>query len=302
MKIAVLTKNRINPAYGAARTEADAVAARFGARVVHYVPEHPDDPEEQARLLENAMHARVDAIVAAPVLGPQVGTALRAAAAAGIPLFGFVSRVEGVQWVSFVGSDDYRLAMELALRLFREMSGKGDLAVIEGSPESQTGIDRSRGFDEALRMSPGIRVVARCNGRYRYDTARLECETLLKCLPGVDAVLAANDVMALGAVDALQAARRTALVAGVNAIPEAIAAIKSGKMVATADFNAMQLAATAVECAVRHLRGERIPTQIVLPVRIVDRDNVGLWDQPFEKRRRLNWDEVLALSKQIGVC
>jgi len=296
MKLAVFTKNRINPAYEAARAGADAVAAQYGARVIHCVPEHADDPEEQASLLERSVQERPDAIVAAPVLSSRVGGALRAASAAGIPLFGFVSRVESVRWVSFVGSDDRRLAAQLAVRLFREMSGRGDIAILEGSPDSQTSIDRLRGFDEAVRKSPGIRVVASCSGKYRYDAAKAEFEALLERLPRVDAVLAANDVMALGAVAALRAAGRTALVAGINAIPEAIAAIKSGAMVATADFNAMQLAATAVECAIRHLRGESVPPEIVLPVRIVDRDNVALWDRPFENRRRLDWDAVLALA------
>lgn len=299
MKIAVLTKNRINPAYAAARSGADAVAAELGVRIAHYVPDQPDDPEEQAQLIEQAMQDSADAIVAAPVLAPRVGAALRRASAAGMPLFGFVSSVPEVMWVSFVGSDDRRLAKALALRLFREMSGQGDVIVIDGSTESQTGLDRARGFNDALHSSNGIRVVTRCNGQYRRDTARTECAALLAQKPSVDAVLAANDMMALGAVDALRAARRTALVAGVNAIPEAIAAIKDGTMIATADFNAMQLAATAVECAIRHLRGERMPAGIQLPVRIVDRDNVQLWDLPFEKRPRMRWDEVLAASGKI---
>jgi ribose transport system substrate-binding protein len=55
--------------------------------------------------------------------------------------------------------------------------------------------------------------------------------------PQIDAVLAANDSMALGVLDALKAAGRSALVAGINAIPEAIEAIKSGHMLCSADFN-----------------------------------------------------------------
>jgi ribose transport system substrate-binding protein len=92
-------------------------------------------------------------------------------------------------------------------------------------------------------------------------------------------------------MEALDAVRCTALVVGVNAIPEAIAAIAQGRMLATADFNAMQLAYLATECAVRHLRGETIPQQVELPVRIVDRDNCQDWNRPYEQRPVLTLEQ-----------
>jgi ribose transport system substrate-binding protein len=298
MKIGVLTKNNVNPAYGAARAGADKIGARLGVQVLHYVPEHPDDADEQAALLLRAVDARVDAIVAAPVLARQVTDALRAASASGIPLFGFVSRVDPVDWTSFVGSDDCRLAKQLALRVFRDLPGGGHVVIVDGSPESQTSLDRRRGFDEAIASTPAIRLVASCNGRYQLDTAKSEFAAVLRRVRRVDAVLAANDMMALGVVAALHEAGRKALVGGVNAIPEAITAIKNGSMVATADFNAMQLAATATECAIRHLRGEKVPARIELAVQIVDRHNVTLWDRPFEERRLMDWEEIVLPTGQ----
>jgi ribose transport system substrate-binding protein len=65
-------------------------------------------------------------------------------------------------------------------------------------------------------------------------------------------------------------------------------------MLATADFNAMQMAALATECAIRHLRGERVPADIELPVAIVDRHNAEAWDRPYEQRPLATLDEVVA--------
>ena len=104
--------------------------------------------------------------------------------------------------------------------------------------------------------------------------------------------------MAMGVLDALRAAGgtegRKAAVAGVNAIPEAVAAIRRGEMLATADFNAMRMAYLATECAVRHLRGETVPATIDLPVDIVDRGNAHLWDLPYEQRPIPTLEETLA--------
>lgn len=293
MKIAVFTKNRVNPAYGAARIGAERAAARLGAGVVHYVPERADDAGQQAALLERALEDRPDAMVVAPVHPTKLGAVLNRIAAAGVPMVGFISRLSNPPWVSFVGSDDRRLAVELASVVFRRLSGKGSVVIVEGSGDSQTSIDRSLGFRDAAGNFPGIRIVAECNGGYDFEIARRGMEALLERVSHVDAVVAANDVMALGAISALQMAGRTALVAGVNAIPDAIKAIRNGSMLATADFNAMNLAAIAVECAIRHVRGEAVPREVVLPVQIVDRDNVALWEGPYEGRPQLAWDAAL---------
>ena len=107
-------------------------------------------------------------------------------------------------------------------------------------------------------------------------------------------MLVANDIMAIGVIDALREVKQRAAVVGVNAIPEAIAAIRRGEMLATADFNAMNMCYLATECAIRHLRGEAVPAQIELPVQIVDRDNAHRWDVPFERRPVRTLKEIAA--------
>ena len=79
--------------------------------------------------------------------------------------------------------------------------------------------------------------------------------------------------MAPAMIQALEEADRESIVIGVNAASAAITAIKEGKLLATSDFDALKMAALATEAAVRHLRGETVPQEIILPVQIVDRKN-----------------------------
>jgi len=295
--IAVFTKNRTNPAYAAARLGADRTCARLGARATHYVPQRPDDVDEQIALVGQAIATRPDAIVFTPVHETAVNDAVAQINAAGIPIFNIINRMSAGVRVTFVGSDDRRLAREVAEWLFRHLGGRGEVVVLEGVPEAVTSRDRMLGFDDAAREYPGIRIAGSRVGAYQHDAAVRAMRELLELAPVVDGVLAANDVMALGALEALEAAGRRAAVVGVNALPEAVAALKSGRMLATVDFDALKMCAIATEAAIRHLRGETVPPEIELPVEIVHADNCQPWDRPLEARDCPDWSSVITRQR-----
>lgn len=293
MRLAVFTKNRSNPAYAAARLGAERAAARLGGvEVRHYVPETPDDPVQQSALVHAALATRPDAIVFTPVHPTRVADAIAAIRAAGVPVFGFVNRMDAGVAVSYVGSSDAQLAQAIAARLGAALAGRGRVAIVEGPADSVTSRERVAAFEAELARHPGLALVGRCSGAYLREPAREAFAALLREHGDVDAVLAANDIMAIGVLDALQAAGRSAQVVGVNAIPQAIAAIREGRLLATADFNAMAMCALATECAVRHHRGEPVPPEIELPVAVVDRGNCLAWDLPYEQRALPSLSEV----------
>lgn len=287
MKLAVFTKNLTNPAYTAARLGADRVAAQMGAQATHYVPQNPDDVAQQIALIDEAIATRPDAAVLSPVHSSAVDPAIHRLHAAGVPIVALVTPVEAVPVVSFVHSDDHSLALAIARRLFEHLGGKGEVLVIGGHQHSFTSTERLRGFEDAAKEFPGIRLKGFVTGDYVRDVARVRSDEWLATHGGeaIDGCLVANDIMALGVIESLRAAGRPALpVVGVNAIPEGIEAILRGDMLATADFSAMRMAALATECAVRHLRGETVPRGIELPVDIVDAANAQAWNLPYEQR------------------
>ena len=116
---------------------------------------------------------------------------------------------------------------------------------------------------------------------------------LLAAEPDIDGVLAANDFMALGALDAMREAGRKLPIVGVNATPEGVQAIKAGDLLASASFDAMKMACLAVEAAVRVLSGDTVPAEILLPVEVVDRSNCGAWDLPYAQRPLPDWADYV---------
>jgi ribose transport system substrate-binding protein len=291
--IAVFTKNRTNPAYAAARLGADRSAKQLGARTVHYVPNKPDDVDEQIALIDVALAQRPDAVVLVPVHPTAINGAIRKITAAGVPLIGYLNRYTEAGPIAYVGSDDYPLALRIAIFLCEHLERRGELVIVEGPAESVTSIERVRGFRDGLARFPMVRIATSICGDYQRDTAKRAGARLLKSALPFVGVLAANDVMALGVIDALEEAGHKSAVVGVNAIPEAITAIKEGKLLATIDFDAMNMAALATEAAIRHLRGETLPREIKLPVQIVSAKNYARWDKPFEERPLVSWPDVV---------
>jgi len=266
----------------------------MGARIAHYVPDQPDDLAQQQALVERAIAERPDAAVFVPVHATAMGDSVCKLEVARIPTVNYLNRLAEGRFVSYVGSDDYRLARDIAAYLFRHLGGKGEIAILEGVPDAVTSQERMRGFRDALKDAPGMRVAATRAADYQQETARRVMSGLLAEMHRLDGILCANDVMALGAIEALEAAGRRVPLVGVNAIPEAITAIKQGTLLATVDFDALKIASIATEAAIRHLRGERVPPEIILPVTIVDATNYPPWDRPFEARESPRWEDVIA--------
>jgi ribose transport system substrate-binding protein len=293
--LAVFTKNRMNPAYHGARIAASRVAERFGARAVHYVPERPDDIAQQIALIDAAIEARPSAIVLVPVHLTAVDDAVSRIRDAGIPVFNCINRLgRPHDYLTFVGADDAAMTARVADRLFTELGGAGKVVIIEGAVGTITARERMRGFLKAADRHPGIQILGCVSGRFLHEGGEAAMRELLAEHPAIDGVLAANDAMALGAIQALRRSGRRSLVVGVNAVPEAVQALKAGDLLATADFDAFKIAALTAEAALRHLRGEAVPKEILTPVEIVERRNCARWDRPMEARELPDWERTLA--------
>lgn len=293
-RIAVVTKNRTNPAYGGALVGAKRSAARHGAVIDYFAPETPDDVDEQAALLEQVIDGGYDALVVMPAHESALDPAFDRIDAAGIPVIFVVTRPKRPRGITFISSDDRALARATAAHLFDHLGGTGDVVVIDGHPNSTTTPDRHAGFMAALDAYPGIRLLDAESGGYQRQPAYDVMRGMLGRFPKINGIVCANDLMALGVIYALHESGRRIPLVSINGTPDAIAAIKAGDMLSTTEFSTLGFGVIAGEAAARHLRGERIPAEIMLPTRIITADNVAAWDKPYEDRESVFWGDVVA--------
>jgi ribose transport system substrate-binding protein len=290
--IAVFTKNTTNPAYQAFRLAADQVGKAAGAKIVHFVPKQPDNVDEQIAMVEQVLKDRPDAVVFIPVDDVAMVESVKKLNAAKIPIVLASNPLPG-SFVTFVGADDYAIGYREARYLFDKIGGKGKIVIMEGTAGAPTNRERLRGYRQALAETPGIALLASGVGNYQQPDAKRVMAGFLKDHAQIDAVLSANDSMALGALQALKEADRKAIVIGINGILPAVKEVESGNLLATVDFNMFKIGCTATRAAIRHLKGEPLPEKIMLPAEVIDRSNYQAWLVPVDQRICPEWSEIV---------
>jgi len=290
--IAVFTKNQTNPFFQAVRVGADNAAKTLNAKTLHYIPTKPDSIPEQLSQIEDVVVKKPDAIVFTPVDYKAMVPGVEKINGANIPVVNITDRSAGGKFVSFVGADDYSLGLETARFLLKKLGGKGNIVIIEGVKGSLTNVDRVRGFNDALKENPGAKLIASQPGNYQRLQALQVMENLIQSNPQIDGVLAANDAMAMGAIEALDGANVKAQVIGINGTKEAVDAIKSGKLLASGDYNGFLQGCVGTTIAIRTLRKQPVVSEIVLKPTVITKDNYQPFDVALEARTCPTWDEA----------
>ncbi len=141
------------------------------------------------------------------------------------------------------------------------------VAELQGTSGASAAIDRSEGFHKVADSK--LNVVASQTANFNRTEGMSVMENMLQVDGDIKAVFAANDEMALGAVEAMSGAGKNVLVVGFDATDDAIAAVKAGRMAATVAQQPELIGSTAVENAVNLINGVSIPSSIPVEVTLI---------------------------------
>lgn len=249
-------------------------AQELGVRLI--INDAQRSAERQVQQVENFIAQRVDAIVLNPCEVEACSPAVEKALAAGIPVVNVNSETRAPP-TAFVGSRDEESA-ELAMEyIARRLGGRGNVVMMHGFLGQAAQIRRDRGARAVLARYPDLKLLADQTAEWDRAKAVALMENWIQAHgTNLQAVFAQNDEMAMGAVLALERARLKdrVVVAGVDAIADALQAVRAGRLDATVFQDARGQAGTALETAVKILRGEPYEREVFLPFRLVTRDNV----------------------------
>ena len=287
--VALVLKTLNSPFFIEMEEGARAAADSLGIELVVQAPEREIDVEKQMQIIENLLQRRVDALLLTPSGSREIVPAIVKANEVDIPIVIVDTRVDmpaleqaGGRIATFIGSDNLDGGRISGRFLAERLGGQGRVAVLEGIPGHETGDSRLAGFREALAGHPGIEIVSSQTANWERDQAFNVTQNVLQSHPDLDAIFAANDVMALGAVEAVAAAGRTGeiVVVGFDAQDDARIAIREGRMDATIAQNPREMGRLAVISADRLLRGETVPAEQPVRIELVTSQQTGAEEAP----------------------
>jgi ribose transport system substrate-binding protein len=277
-RVALVLKTLNNPFFIDMQHGAEEAAKKLNVDLVVQAAERETDVEKQMQIIENLIQARVGALAVTPSGSREVVPAIGKANEARIPVVIVDTRLDSkaatdasIRTVSFVGSDNYRGGQLIGEHLIKVSGGKANVAILEGIPGHDTGDQRVRGFRDAIEAAPGVQVLASQTANWERDQGFTVFQNMLQANPSIDSVFACNDMMALGAIEAIAAAGKTGKirVLGFDAVDDARKAIEAGTMLATVAQFPDEMGRVAVETAVKAMRGETVPSETSVRIGLI---------------------------------
>jgi ribose transport system substrate-binding protein len=275
--VAFIMKTLTNPFFVEMEKGARQAEKEYNVTLIVRTGSQETSIDQQISIVEEMIAAKVAAIVIAPGSSTELIPVLVKAQAAGIPVINVDNRLDpdlskekGLVGVPYISVDNEQGAYLSAHYLAEHTTRPAEVAIIEGIRDARNAQDRRAGAVRAFGEDKDIQVVASETANWKIDEAYQVAERVLVQHPNVRAIFCANDMMALGALKYLQdKGRSDVLVAGFDALDEAQAAINDGRMLVTVDQQAGQQGYLGVKYAVMAMRGEQVPAETMVDVKLV---------------------------------
>lgn len=233
------------------------------------------DAATQLSQVETMITNGVDAIILNPQDADACAACVDAAVAAGIPIIGVNTMVNSEDLTAYVGSLDVSAGEDI-MNYMIDYLGRDDfnMVIIEGPMGQSAQLQRYEGITNVLADHPNITVLDYNTANWSRSEAMTLMETWITTYgEDIDAVVAENDEMALGARQAIVAAGMDIPCIGVDGIADAVTAVGSGDMIASDFQNAEGQMTGALDTALKCIAGEEVEKEVWIPFEMITPDN-----------------------------
>lgn len=276
-QIGLVMKTLTNPFFIEMEKGARRAEKELGVTLIVKTAAQETSIEQQIQLVNDLVAAKVDAIVIAPGDSQSLIPILKKAAEAGIKIVNIDNRLDpaalaqaGMGDVPFISVDNDAGAYKAGKFLADSATTPTQAAILEGIRSADNARQRMEGARRALIENKQVKLVASETANWKIDEAYAVTKTMFAKHPGIGLLFAANDMMAIGAIKYLQESGRTKVsVAGYDALAEAMAEIKGGRMAATVDQQAAEQGYQGIALALQLIKGTKVPSMTLIDTRLV---------------------------------
>lgn len=282
--VTFILKNFTNPFCVATRDGAAKAAEELGVNLTVKLPAEGDNNDQLLELTRQAIdEGKTDVFIMFPADSYKFVPAVQMAVEADIPVVMLAANIIHPEQIyeTFVAAENWLVGRAIGEELAKRMEYRGNVVLMEGVPGSTNSVNRMGGAAEALAQYKEIKVVASVPGLGRkgvtYRQAGKELmEKLLEIVPRIDGIFTMVDELAIGSIEAMEAAGRfdNVVVAGCDGVKTGLESVKAGKMTFTCDISPYTQGYKAMTAAGDILDGKAVPPRIVTDMFIIDKNNV----------------------------
>ena len=235
-----------------------------------------NDVATQASQVEQLINQGVDAIIIVPVQADSLGPQMTQAKNAKIPVIAVNTALSDAgALTSSVLPDDVAAGAQEMEMMAKKLNGKGNIVVLQGPLGSSPELNRTKGIEQVLAKYPDIKVLAKDTANWKRDEAVNKAKNWISSFGDkVDGVVAENDDMGLGAVQALNEAGKKVPVVGIDGIQDGLAAVKSGAFIGSSLQHGRVELATGLAVAQKVAKGESVEKTYVYKMPAITPENV----------------------------
>jgi len=235
-----------------------------------------EDKLKQINGVQDLVARGVKGILISPIDAVGVNAAYDAAAAAKIPIVSVARGSSSPNQTIHVAMDEKQIGRDIAEWTAKKLGGKGKVALLMGPSGAPTFKNLGDGYSEVMAKYPEIHIVFRSDGPLTRERGVKQAEDALVAHPDLAAIYTANDDVALGAMQAVNAANRKGktLVTGMNGVPPALRAVKEENLAMTVELNPVEWGRLGVDVLAAFLKGEKVDPRVFIKHVIIDGTNV----------------------------
>jgi ribose transport system substrate-binding protein len=275
VKIGLSMNTLNNPFFVDVKEGAEKAANENDVKI--FVTDAQNQPSKQHTDVESLLQKDLDLIIIDPCDSDAIVAAVEAANEKGVPVITIDRAAKDGEVVSHIGFDAIHSGNIAGNYLAEQLGGTGKIVEIMGIMGTNVAQDRSKGFNQIVDKTEGFEVVATQSANFDRAEAMQVMENILQANKEIDGIYAANDEMALGALEAIEAAGRLDEITliGCDAIDPSLNAIREGKLEATIAEPPFFLGKNAVLMGLDHLNGKSLEKNIILDSTLVTSENVN---------------------------
>lgn len=264
-EVAIILKTLSNPFWVSMKEGIEKEAEKQGIKVDIFAANSEEDVQEQLKLLENLLGKNYKAIGVAPLSPVNLIPGIVEANKKGIYVVNIDERIDmeqlktsGGSVLAFVTTDNIKVGAKGAQFIVDKLVDGGEVAIIEGKAGNASGEFRKQGATEVFKANDKIKLVASQPADWDRSKALDLAANLIQKYPNLKAIYAANDTMALGALQAVMNANKQdkIIVVGTDGAPEALESIKQKGLSATVAQDSANIGAESLKLLIEALKNK----------------------------------------------